>query len=95
MHSAVAALGILKRGAPIDAVFSDIVMPGGIDGFELATTIRSQFPKLPIVLTTGFTDAARRARTDGIDILPKPYDPSRLCALLEQRIGAARAPSSP
>ena len=54
--SAVAALAILER-EPIDLLFTDIVMPGDIDGFALAETVRKRWPKMKVVLTSGFPEA--------------------------------------
>lgn len=56
----------------IDLVFSDIVMPGRIDGLALARVIRQKHPLLPILLTTGYSEARRNARAD-FPILRKPY----------------------
>ncbi len=57
----------------IDFVFSDIVMPGKIDGLGLAHRLREIRPDLPILLATGYTDAAADARSD-FPILRKPYE---------------------
>ena len=76
-ESADAALKLLADGAKVDLVFSDIVMPGTIDGVGLASEIRSQFPDLPVVLTTGYSDAARDAPAD-LQILRKPFDSNAL-----------------
>ncbi len=48
----------------IDLVFSDTVMPGKMDGVKLARAIRKMQPELPVLLTTGYSDSARDARTD-------------------------------
>jgi signal transduction histidine kinase/CheY-like chemotaxis protein len=56
----------------IDVVFSDIVMPGRMDGFGLARTIRERHPALPILLATGYSDAAHNAGVE-FPILRKPY----------------------
>ncbi|WP_341850379.1 PAS domain S-box protein [Bradyrhizobium brasilense] len=56
----------------IDVVFSDIVMPGRIDGLKLARTIRDRKPELPILLTTGYSASARDVRSD-FPVLRKPY----------------------
>ncbi|WP_051003109.1 MULTISPECIES: PAS domain S-box protein [Bradyrhizobium] len=56
----------------IDVVFSDIVMPGRIDGLKLARTIRDRKPELPILLTTGYSESARDVRSD-FPVLRKPY----------------------
>ena len=55
-----------------DLVFSDIVMPGRLDGLGLAQIIRRRYPELPILLTTGYSDAVRDVHTD-FPILRKPY----------------------
>jgi signal transduction histidine kinase/ActR/RegA family two-component response regulator len=72
--SPAAALGALADGRSIDVVFSDIMMPGGMNGVELAREIRVRRADLPVVLTTGYLGTeARSAEADGILLLPKPY----------------------
>ena len=56
----------------IDVVFSDIVMPGRIDGLGLAHTIKEMHPGLPILLATGYSGAVQNVRAD-FPILRKPY----------------------
>jgi PAS domain S-box-containing protein len=75
--SAEAALKLLEAGTKIDLVFSDIVMPGTIDGVGLAREIRSRYPNLPVVLTTGYSDAAKAAPSN-LRILRKPFDTEAL-----------------
>ncbi|MBX9845747.1 MAG: MASE1 domain-containing protein [Xanthobacteraceae bacterium] len=75
--SAEAALKLLEAGAKVDLVFSDIVMPGTIDGVGLAREIRSRYPNLPIALTTGYSDAAKAAPAN-LKILRKPFDTDAL-----------------
>jgi PAS domain S-box-containing protein len=76
-ESAEAALELLDGRTKIDLVFSDIVMPGTIDGVGLAREIRSRHPNLPVVLTTGYSDAAEAAPSD-LRILRKPFDTDTL-----------------
>jgi PAS domain S-box-containing protein len=57
----------------IDLVFSDIVMPGKMDGLALAQTIRGKYPRIPILLATGYSDTLRRTSL-GFQILRKPYE---------------------
>jgi CheY-like chemotaxis protein len=57
----------------IDLVFSDIVMPGKMDGLGLARHLRAVRPGLPILLTSGYSDAALSVRGD-FPILRKPYE---------------------
>jgi PAS domain S-box-containing protein len=75
--SAEEALSLLADGAKIDLVFSDIVMPGAIDGVGLAREIRSRYPNLPVVLTTGYSDAAQAVPSE-LRILRKPFDTDTL-----------------
>ncbi|GAB1718223.1 MAG: PAS/PAC sensor hybrid histidine kinase [Nitrobacter sp.] len=56
----------------IDLVFSDIVMPGGMDGLDLAKTLRATHPDLPVLLTTGYSEALAGGQTEFL-ILRKPY----------------------
>ena len=57
----------------IDLVFSDIVMPGKMDGLGLARHLKAVRPGLPILLTSGYSDAALNVRGD-FPILRKPYE---------------------
>jgi PAS domain S-box-containing protein len=56
----------------IDLVFSDIVMPGKMDGVKLAQAIKARRPDLPVLLTTGYSRSAKDARVD-FPVLRKPY----------------------
>lgn len=47
------ALQVLQRQTPINLVLTDIRMPGHLDGLDLATLIWQQWPKLPVILTSG------------------------------------------
>jgi signal transduction histidine kinase/CheY-like chemotaxis protein len=80
---AASALAVLDRGAePIDLVFSDMVMPGTMDGAALAEAVLQRRPDLPVVLTTGFSEAAESATRKGLRLLPKPYRIEDLAAEL-------------
>lgn len=65
------AWGYLQAGGPADLVFSDICMPGSIDGLELARRIKQHYPYLSVILTSG---SCGPGKTEGIQFLPKPYD---------------------
>lgn len=77
------ALARIERGLPVDAVFSDIIMPGGLNGIELATELRRRRPDLPILLTTGYSGHGV-AETQDFPVLRKPYDRDELGAALAQ-----------
>jgi len=71
--SAEAALGALADSRPIDIVLSDIMMPGGVGGVELARELRRRHPNLPIVLTTGYVEAAAGVKDGEFVLLLKPF----------------------
>ena len=70
---AEAALGALANARAVDAVLSDIMMPGGVSGLELAREISRRHPTLPIILTTGYVEAAARMKDGEFQLLLKPY----------------------
>jgi CheY-like chemotaxis protein len=81
--SAAAALGALANGRLVDIVFSDIMMPGGMNGVELAREIRRRRNDIPVLLTSGFPGAAvHEAKRAAIRILAKPYRIDELAAAL-------------
>jgi CheY-like chemotaxis protein len=83
--TAAAALGALANGRSVDLVFSDIMMPGGMNGVELAREIRLRRNDLPILLTSGYSEAAKQdAEAQGIKILRKPYQLAELEEALRQ-----------
>ena len=64
--SGQAALDVLEQKGRVDLVFSDILMPGGINGVELARAIRERYPRLPVLLCTGYSDSAQDAVSPGL-----------------------------
>jgi PAS domain S-box-containing protein len=88
--SAESALKLLADGAKIDLVFSDIVMPGPIDGVGLANEVRSLYPRLPVVLTTGYSDAAQGTPAN-LRILRKPFDTETLRCFIQDTMEATMA----
>jgi DNA-binding NtrC family response regulator len=85
--SADSALNLLANGTKVDLVFSDIVMPGSIDGIGLATEIHARYPGLPVVLTTGYSEAAQ-AVPSNMKILRKPFDTATLKNLMQELASA-------
>ena len=66
------ALDIVDRESDIDLLFTDIVMPGGMNGFELGRLARERRPQLPVLYATGYS-ASYAAPEKGADMLAKPY----------------------
>ncbi|HEY3815493.1 MAG TPA: PAS domain S-box protein [Caulobacteraceae bacterium] len=83
VNSGREALARLTRDDAFDLIFADIIMPGGISGLELARKIRERFPELPILLTTGFSEAMG-GDTMEFPLISKPYDFDALQATLEE-----------
>ncbi|SEL23433.1 Signal transduction histidine kinase [Roseateles sp. YR242] len=73
------ALRLLEAGLQPDVLISDIVMPGGMHGVELARQVRAGLPRVRVVLVTGYSDVAQSASEEGYPVIRKPYD---LAALL-------------
>jgi signal transduction histidine kinase len=71
--TAAEAIVELDAGGPYELLFSDVVMPGGMTGIELARHVQSSHPHLPVLLTTGYSDALHSASKDGLKLLQKPY----------------------
>jgi two-component system, NtrC family, sensor kinase len=86
--SANEALELLAKDAKIDLVFSDILMPGGMNGLELGHAIRRRHAAMPVLLATGYSDSAHDAVEQGFIVLQKPFD----LAALEQALREARTP---
>jgi len=86
--SAQAAIEVLERGGEIDLVFSDILMPGGMNGLELADTLRRRSPQIAVLLTTGYSSSAQDAVRRGFEVLQKPYDIATLQRALRGARGA-------
>jgi len=82
--SAEAALGAITNGLDVGLVFSDVMMPGGRNGIELAQALRERHVDLPIVLASGYTEAAQRdAERAGLLLLSKPFNLDTLAAAIE------------
>ena len=83
--SGAAALGALADGRPVDVIFSDIMMPGGMNGVELAREIRRRRSDIPVLLTSGYAEASlHEAQAAGVQILAKPYHLEELAAALSE-----------
>src|SRR4029077_3570431 len=71
-ENATDALGKLQHGDKIDLVFSDVVMPGGMNGIALAQEIGNRYPWIPVLLTSGYSDVVQAAVSQS-PILRKPF----------------------
>jgi signal transduction histidine kinase/ActR/RegA family two-component response regulator len=80
------ALDLLaSQHAAVDLALSDVVMPGGMDGFTLARRLHALYPRLPVVLISGYTPAPALAQD--FEVLRKPCPPDELIAALKRAAG--------
>ncbi len=79
------ALQHLTCGAPCDCLFTDINLPGGVDGATLAQLVRELRPDLPVVYASGAVRSIEQLKAvPGATFVAKPYDPTKVCTLLKQ-----------
>ncbi len=82
VDNAARALEVLRGGGQFALVFTDIVMPG-MTGVALAQTIRREFPNLPVLLTTGYSDRALDEDSRAFELVRKPYRRADLSARIK------------
>ena len=88
---AQAAIAALRLDANVDLVFSDILMPGGMNGLDLARELGERFPGIPVLLTTGYSASAQDAVRQGVVVLQKPYDLESLRRNIHEAIEGTKA----
>lgn len=78
------ALSLLETSADaFDVILSDLVMPGDLNGLDLARTVRQRWPRLSVLLATGYSEFASDAEQEGFALLRKPYQPEALAEALQ------------
>lgn len=85
------ALGILDRTPDVHLLFTDIVLPSGMSGIEMAAQARRMRPDLKVLFTTGYIDGSVAGHGDfagGAELIDKPY---RKAVLAEKIAGVLRA----
>jgi two-component system NtrC family sensor kinase len=71
------------RSGTFDLMVSDVVMPGGVTGLDLARDVRARYPDMRILLATGYSAVADEAIAEGFALIRKPYDLHALARALE------------
>ena len=85
--NADAAIEILEARRDIAVVFTDIQMPGSMDGLKLARAVRGRWPPIKIVATSGHVRVAETDLPAGGRFLPKPYSPTQVTGVLREMTG--------
>lgn len=88
--NAAEALAIVAAGKPFDLLFTDVIMPGKMNGRQLADEMMKTRPDLKVVYTSGYTENAiiHHGRLDsGVLLLPKPYRKSDLARIIRKALG--------
>ncbi len=73
VNSARAALDMLRQDSEFRLLFTDILMPGGMNGVTLAQSVRRDYPHTAVLLTTGFADEAIDEGSRSFELIRKPY----------------------
>src|SRR6185436_7878828 len=81
------AIEILESRRDITVVFTDIQMPGSMDGLKLARAVRGRWPPIKIIATSGHVDVAETDLPDGGRFLAKPYSPTDVAGVLRDVTG--------
>jgi CheY-like chemotaxis protein len=83
------AIAVLEARPDIHVVFTDIQMPGSMDGLKLARFVRGRWPPIKIVATSGLVRVRKADLPEGSRFLPKPYHPEQIVATLRDLTAAA------
>jgi CheY-like chemotaxis protein len=83
------AVQVLESRADVQAVFTDVQMPGSMDGLGLARVVRDRWPPVALIVTSGKTEIAPSDLPAGGRFLHKPYAPSEIETVLRQLLAVA------
>ena len=86
------AMRILELRCDIRAVFSDINMPGTIDGMRLARLVRRRWPPIHVILTSGRVFPNEEEFPDNGRFIPKPYEAGHVIAMIRDLLGRNPSP---
>jgi CheY-like chemotaxis protein len=78
------AIRILESRTDIRAVFTDVQMPGSIDGLKLARLVRDRWPPVALIVTSGLVKVSKEDLPGGVHFVGKPYQPAEIGTALRQ-----------
>ncbi|WP_426610564.1 response regulator [Bradyrhizobium sp. McL0616] len=83
------AIAVLERRTDIHLIFTDIHMPGSMDGLKLAHFVRGRWPPIKIIATSGHARIAEDDMPEGGRFLPKPYSKHEVIGAIRELVGVA------
>jgi DNA-binding NtrC family response regulator len=93
--TAVEAATILSAGSPVHAIFSDVDLPGATGGLSLAVWVRTYYPAVPVILTSGVRAVMPTLNAQQtVPFVPKPYDLDQVAVIIAGAIAEAASRSS-
>jgi len=83
------AIAILEQRNDIGLIFTDIDMPGSMDGLKLAHFVKDRWPPIKIIATSGHTKITAKDLPEGGRFMPKPYNATEIADAIHELISAA------
>lgn len=83
------AMSLLRSHPEIQALFTDVEMPGSMDGIELAGQVHDRWPPIKILVTSGAVRLRKRDLPEDALFMPKPYDNGEVISTLREMLMAA------
>ena len=78
------AINVLESRCDVTVVFTDIQMPGSMDGLKLVRAVRGRWPPIKIIATSGLVDVGEKDLPEGGRFLRKPSGPGELACVLRE-----------
>ena len=89
-----AALRLLNGGGRVDVLVTDVGLPGGMNGRQVADAARAQRPGLPVLFVTGYAgDALSAQLAEGMEVLSKPFELAVLSERIDALLGSVAQPN--
>lgn len=80
------AIEFIQSGAALDLIFTDVRMPGSVDGLELLAFARRTIPTVPVIVSSGHLDPASALQAGAVAFLSKPYQLEEVAALIDAHL---------
>jgi CheY-like chemotaxis protein len=89
-YNADEAIRLLEANPDIELIFTDVDMPGSMDGVKLAHYVRTRWPPVKIIVTSGYQHLTADQLPKGSLFLSKPYDPQQVRQKIELLLTSSR-----